>query len=143
MMFMPVVNDMLDDFFDDDDFDIMPVYDNGTASLMKTDVEEKDGKYIMKVNVPGLNKKDIRISLKNGNLVVSANRNENHDEKDSKGHVIRQERYEGSYARSWYVGKDVKENDIHASLKDGVLTLDLPDRKNAPAVENNHYIAIE
>lgn len=142
MMFMPVLNDMFDDFFNDD-FDVMPVYDNRTDRLMKTDVEEKDGRYIMKVDVPGLKKDDIRIALKNGSLLISANRNENHEEKDSSGHVIRQERYEGTCSRSYYVGNDVKESDIHASLKDGVLTVDLPDRQNTPAIENNHYIAIE
>lgn len=139
MMFAPMMRDHFDLF---DDMFNEPFF-SGNDTMMKTDISEKDGNYVMAMDVPGLKKEDIHISLKDGNLEVSATRNDSHDEKDSEGRVIRQERSTGSYARSFYVGDDVKEEDIHASLKDGVLTVTFP-KKDAPAqVENSHYIEIE
>lgn len=135
MMFIPsVFNDVFDNNF-------WPFRNN---HLMRTDVEEKDGKYIMKAELPGFNKEDIKMSLKDGTLKIAANHSENNDEKDKKGNVIRQERYAGSMERSFYVGKNVKEADIHASYKDGVLTVEVPNKKeieNKP--EEQKYIDIQ
>jgi HSP20 family molecular chaperone IbpA len=75
--------------------------------------------------------------------VISAARNENREEKDKEGHIIRQERYAGTYSRSFYVGKDVKEEDIRASLKDGVLRIEVPKKEEKPEVADRHYIEIE
>jgi HSP20 family molecular chaperone IbpA len=138
-MFMPSIRDMFDEDFDDE---LTPFF-HGNEGIMKTDVEEQDNKYIMKVDVPGLKKEDIRLALKDGNLVISAARNENREEKDKEGHIIRQERYAGTYSRSFYVGKDVKEEDIRASLKDGVLRIEVPKKEEKPEVADRHYIEIE
>ena len=84
------------------------------------------------------------MSLKDGVLNIAASHNENKDEKDSKGNVVRQERYAGNMSRSFYVGKNVKESDIHASYKNGVLSVELPDQKaieNKP--EEQKYIDIQ
>ena len=94
-----------------------------TNRLMKTDVHEKDGKYIMDIDLPGYKKDDVKISLYNGNLTISAEKNESNDEKDAKGNLIRQERYSGSCSRSFYVGEGIRDNDIQASFKDGILTI--------------------
>ena len=92
MMFVPSV-------FDDRDYDLFDeVFDNNfwpfrnSGNLMRTNVEEKDGKYVLSTELPGFNKEDIRMSLKNGVLSIEAAHNENNDEKDKKGNVIRQKR---------------------------------------------------
>ena len=59
------------------------------------------------------------------------------------GHYIRRERYAGSCQRSFYVGKDVTEEDIKASFKHGILKLTIPKKEANPAVENKKQIAIE
>ena len=64
------------------------------------------------------------------------------DEKDKEGRYIRQERYTGQCARSFYVGDALKENDIKAKYQDGILTLSIP-KKDQKAVEQKKYIAIE
>lgn len=134
----------------DDDYDLFDeVFDNNfwpfrnTDSLMRTDVEEKDGKYVMTCELPGFNREDIKMSLKDGVLNIEAAHHENNDEKDKKGNVIRQERYEGSMNRSFYVGKDVKESDIHASFKNGVLSVEIPEVKAVENKPEEKYIAIE
>ena len=118
MRFMP---DTRRDWFDDM-FEPFSTVNN----VMKTDIREKDGRYLLDISLPGYRKEDLKISLYNGTLTVSADHNETSEETDAKGRVVRQERYTGSCKRSWYVGEGVTENDIHASYENGVLTLDVP-----------------
>ena len=143
MMFVPSVfndrdYDLFDDVFDDN---FWPFRNNG--NLMRTNVEEKDGKYVLTTELPGFNKEDIKISLKDGTLRIEATHKENNDEKDKKGNVIRQERYAGSVSRQFYVGDNVKESDIHASYKDGLLTVEVPDVKAVETKPEEKYISIE
>ncbi len=103
-------------------------------AVMKTDIREKDGKYLLDINLAGYGKEDIKISLYNGTLTVSADHNESKEEKDAKGNLIRRERYSGSCKRSWYIGEGISENDVHASFENGVLTVEVPSeaRKEEP-----------
>ncbi len=115
-------NDLFDDLFDN--MFRAPVF--GGQSLMKTDVREKDGKYILDVEMPGYKKEDVKISLYNGTLTVSAERHSSNEEKDDAGRMIRQERYSGNCSRSFYVGDGIKDTDVHASFNDGILKIELP-----------------
>lgn len=109
-----------------------------TNRLMKTDVHEKDGKYIMDIDLPGYKKNDVKISLYNGNLTISAEKNESNEEKDAKGNLIRQERYSGSCSRSFYVGDSIRDNDIQASFKDGILTITVPTEEHKEETEKKY-----
>ena len=109
-----------------------------TNRLMKTDVHEKDGKYIMNIDLPGYKKDDVKISLYNGNLTISAEKNESNEEKDAKGNLIRQERYSGSCSRSFYVGDSIRDNDIQASFKDGILTITVPTEAHKEETEKKY-----
>lgn len=115
-------NDLFDDLFDN--VFRAPVF--GGQSLMKTDVREKDGKYILDIEMPGYKKEDVKISLYNGTLTISAERHSSNEEKDDTGHMIRQERYSGSCSRSFYVGEGIKDTDVQASFTDGILKIELP-----------------
>ena len=115
-------NDLFDDLFDN--MFRAPVF--GGQSLMKTDVREKDGKYILDVEMPGYKKEDVKISLYNGTLTISAERHSSNEEKDDAGRMIRQERYSGSCSRSFYVGEGIKDTDVHATFTDGILKIELP-----------------
>lgn len=97
--------------------------DNG---IMKTDIREKDGKYILDINLPGYVKEDIKVSLYNGTLTVAAERTASNEEKSENGKVIRKERFSGSCKRSWYVGEGIKDTDITAAYENGVLTISVP-----------------
>ena len=109
-----------------------------TNRLMKTDVHEKDGKYIMDIDLPGYKKDDVKISLYNGNLTISAEKNESNEEKVAKGNLIRQERYSGSCSRSFYVGDSIRDNDIQASFKDGILTITVPTEEHKEETEKKY-----
>ena len=93
MKFLPGLN-LFDDAFDDMFFD--PIFTKKSSNIMKTDVTEKDGNYLLDMELPGYGKEDIKIELKDGYLNVSASKNTSNEEKDDKGNVIRQERYTGS-----------------------------------------------
>ncbi|MDO4340326.1 MAG: Hsp20 family protein, partial [Eubacteriales bacterium] len=83
--------------------------------------------------------------LKDGYLVISAAKGLDKDDKEKKtGKFVRRERYAGSMSRSFYVGEDVKQEDIHAKYESGVLKLSIPKAEaTKPEVEENKYIAIE
>lgn len=132
----PMVNDDFDLF--DDVFGV-PMF--GREPLMRTDVEEKDNGYVMKMDLPGYKKEDIHISLQNGNLSIEAERKESNEEKNSKGTVLREERFTGKCSRTFYVGKNVKDTDIRASFNDGTLTVTVPKVEEVP--EENRFIAID
>ena len=94
------------------------------------------------VNLPGLKKEDVRIELNQDYLTISAKAQNANDEKDDSGKYVRRERYYGSYQRQFYVGEGVKQEDIHASMADGVLTLTIP-KVDQQQVETAHRIEIE
>ena len=123
MMLVPRRNsfDLFDDFFEDDFFP------KKEKNLMKTDIREKKGKYIIDMDLPGFEKENIKISLENGYLNISAKVNKN--EKDSDEKFVRRERYFGECSRSFYVGEDVKEDEINASFKNGTLMIEIPKKE--------------
>lgn len=98
---------------------------------MKTDVQEKDGNYVLDIDLPGYDKKNIDISLEDGYLEVTATMCSENDEKE-KGKFIRRERKCGKVSRAFYVG-ELKENDIKASYTNGVLNIVFP--KEVPQEE--------
>ena len=93
--------------------------------------------------MPGFDKGDIKAELKNGYLTISASSHKNNDEKDNDGRYTRRERYSGSCSRSFYVGGDVKQEDIKAKFENGILKVTVPKKEEKPAVEENKYISIE
>ena len=134
MRYYPVFDNLFDDFFTADS--------QGTSSVMKTDIVEKDGNYELSIEMPGVKKEDIQMELKDGYLNVTASHNTNKEDKDKEGRIIRQERVSGSYSRSFYVGNDVRTEDVKASFNNGELVVTVP--KEAPnKVEENKFIPIE
>ena len=111
--------------------------------LMKTDVRESDQGFELDVELPGYKKEDVKAELKDGVLTISAEQTSGKEDKDENGRFIRRERYFGSCVRSFYVGENLKEEDIKARFEDGILKLAVPKKEAQPAVEDKHYIAIE
>ncbi len=131
--------DVFDDFFD------FPMMSSHTQqpNIMKTDVKETESGYELAVDLPGIRKEDVKAKLNDGYITISASTSQNNDEKDKKGHYIRRERFTGSYSRSFYVGDNVKEEDIKAKFDNGVLTLDIPKPQETPEQDKTRYIAIQ
>lgn len=150
MLYLPSVfgDGFMNDFFDDLDRDFfdepMPVRRvNGHSSLMRTDITKKNGNYELAVELPGYKKDDVSLELENGYLNISAKHNESKEEKNDKGEVIRSERYAGNMARSFYVGDDVREEDVKAKFEDGILKVTIPDKENAKEIPAKKTIMIE
>ncbi len=110
---------------------------------MKTDIHENDASYLVEMELPGYKKEDIKADLKDGYLTITASRNETKEEHDSKGKCIRKERYTGSCNRSFYVGKELTQEDIKAAFSDGILRLSIPKEVPKAIEEQPRYIAIE
>ena len=135
MMLMPRVFD--DDFFRDDFFSHK---DKMNFQLMKTDIQEDENKYLLEVDLPGYNKEDIKIDVTDGYLTINAKitREDNDEEKN----YVRRERFTGEATRSFYVGEDIKEDEIKASFKNGILTLEVPKVNPEEKLPEKKYIEI-
>lgn len=126
---------ILDDVFNDSFFT------KRENEVMKTDISEKNGNYILDIDVAGCDKKDIKIELEDGYLTVSASMNKHIDEEDKKNNYIHKERFFGQCSRSFYAGEAIKESDIKASFKNGTLTLTFP-KKAIKDESKKKYIQI-
>ena len=110
------------------------LYGKNAPHVMRTDVHEHDEGYEVDIDLPGFKKDEIQLSLENGYLTVAASKGLDKDEEDKRGRIIRRERYAGSMQRSFFVGKDLTEEDIKARFEDGVLMLSVP-KKDAKLPE--------
>ena len=119
------------------------LYGKHAKNMMKTDVRETDDSYDVDIDLPGFKKDEVNAQLHDGYITISAAKGLDKDEKDKKtGKYIRRERYAGSMMRSFYVGDEIKQEDIHAKFENGILQLSIP-KKEAKAIAQNNYIAIE
>ena len=149
-MLMPSVfsENLFDDLFDFDfDFPALrdtekQLYGKKASRVMRTDVHEHDDHFELDIDLPGFKKDEVTLELKDGYLTVQAAKGLDKDTNDDKGKVIRQERYAGSMSRSFFVGKEVKEEDVKAKMEHGVLHVALP-KKEQPKVEQRKTIMIE
>lgn len=133
------------DFFDDAFGGFFkPLFYEEKHHSMKTDIKETENSYVLDIEVPGFDKKDVNVSLENGYLTVSAQKKtceggENDEKNKKKENYIRRER-SCSVSRSYYVG-DVDKEAVKAKYENGVLTIDIP--KEKPALPETHNIVIE
>ena len=98
---------------------------SGTFFAPRVDIEEVKDHYEITAELPGVDKKDIHVHVKDGILTLEAETTQEEQEK-KKGKIIRQERRYGKFMRSFNLGADIQESDIKASFKDGVLKLEAP-----------------
>ncbi len=106
--------------------------DNEALAMPRVDIEEQDNGYLMKIDLPGVKKEDIDVSVHEGVLSIKAeSREESSEEKE--GRVIRRERHFGQFLRRFNIGQDIDDAKTEAQFIDGVLQLKLPKREAAQA----------
>lgn len=134
-------NDWLDDpFFGDfgrrffEDFAPRQV-----SAVLKTDIKETDKAYVAKVDVPGIDKKDIQLNYQDNVLNISVKKANFNDHEDSKGNLLMSERQYGAMSRSYRL-PNVDEGNIKADYDAGVLTITLP--KLTEVTQDPHHIDI-
>ena len=119
----------------------LPVFAKDTRfnGIMKTDIKEFDNNYLLEVDMPGYDKKDVVIDYDNGYLTITAEKKETTNENDPKHKYIRKERFVGKTSRSFYVG-DIDQKEISAKLENGTLVVNVPkEHKN----EEKKHIEIQ
>lgn len=141
MLVPSIFNDFTENIFDD----MFPFgwKASGSNSLMNADVKEFDQGYEVDLELPGYQKEDVKAELKDGYLTIEAEHNENKDEKNKEGKYIRRERYSGHCRRSFFIGEEVTQEDIHAQFENGILKLTIPKVEKKPQIEESKYIEIE
>ena len=139
MMMIPRMKkefDLLGEMFAD------PFFTEHESKIMKTDIKEKTDKYLIGIELPGYQKENIKIDVEDGYLTVHAEINSDNEEKE-EGKFVRRERYVGSCSRSFYVGNEVKSEDIKASFKNGILKIEVPKKEYKKELPEKKYIEIE
>lgn len=107
-------NNLVDDF---QNFFMDSFFSN---KALKTDIVETETSYVLKVDLPGVDKKDVNLDFNNQYLTLSVNQEE--EKEDKNQHYIRKERSRYSYSRSYYLDK-ADETSIKAKLDNGILTI--------------------
>ena len=139
MMMIPRIKnefDLLGEMFAD------PFFTEHESKIMKTDIKEKTDKYLIGIELPGYQKENIKIDVEDGYLTVHAEINSDNEEKE-EGKFVRRERYVGSCSRSFYIGNEVKSEDIKASFKNGILKIEVPKKEYKKELPEKKYIEIE
>lgn len=118
-------------FFDD------MLSDLEKESKMKCDIFEKDNKVFIEMDVPGYDKKDIKVECNKGNIVVKAEHHEKHE--DNKKYLHRERKMYGRLERSFHLD-DVDEETMEAEFKDGILTISV---SKVDEDKNKRYIEVK
>jgi HSP20 family protein len=101
--------------------------------LPSIDVSETKSDLVIKAELPGMDPKDIDISMNNGFLTIKGEKKHEREEKEENYHVV--ERGYGSFTRSVRLPKEVQSDKITASFKNGVLRVTLPKSEEAKKKE--------
>ena len=138
---------LFDDLFEDFPFRGLEnvdrkLYGKHAGREMLTDVKEHENHYAVEIDLPGFKKDEIKLELNEGYLTITASKGLDEEEKNKHGRIVRQERYTGMMQRTYYVGEQMKPEDIKAKYEDGVLKLEIPkvEEKKLP---EKHTIMIE
>ncbi len=136
MMLVPRNNfDLFEDMFGD------PFFTKHENKIMKTDIKERKHSYVIDVDLPGFDKKDIKIDVTDGYLTINA-KVSSEDKEDKHEKYVRRERYFGECSRSFYVGENVESENIKASFKNGILSLEIPKVEEQEKLSEKKYIEI-
>ena len=95
-----------------------------TPAQLRVDVTENDGGYVVRAEIPGVNKEDINVAIEGNQVEISAEVKSEKDVKDGEK-VLRSERYYGKVYRAFALGHDIDEGATQARYADGILELKL------------------
>lgn len=121
---------LFNDLFDDN-FSIFQLKND--FYNLRTNIKELEKEYIFDINVAGVNKENISINVEEDYLIVSIT--EQKEQEDNSDIYLRKEMSYKNSKRKYYVG-NIKEEDIEASLNNGILTITVPKETNEPKKKN-------
>ena len=124
-------------YYLNDYFDIFNMPYPKELQYMKTDIYEKQNKYILEIDTPGIKKENIKIKYENGYLTITAEKTVLSSNPNT---YIRRERFYGEIKRSFYIGIK-KESEIKAIYKEGILYISFPKEDEPNKTTKNITIA--
>ena len=142
-MLMPSIfsRDFMDDLFDMPQRTYTKSY--SANGLMKTDIKESEEGFTVEMDLPGFCREDISAELKDGYLTVTATaKKAEENTSDKKEKYVQKERFHATCNRSFYVGDNMKQEDIKAKFENGVLTLQVPKKEESPEEQTKKFITI-
>lgn len=95
------------------------------------DISETDAAYLIKAEIPGVKKEDVKVTIQDGMLTIQGERKMEKEEKGKKFHRV--ERSYGSFVRSFRIPDNANENSVKAEFKDGMLNVTLAKSAKAKA----------
>ncbi len=98
-----------------------------------TDVSEDKNNFVLRLDLPGVDKEDVKISYSDGQLSISGERKQEKETKESKFHRV--ERVYGKYYRAFTLPSQIKEDKIDAEFKNGQLIITVPKAEEAKPKE--------
>lgn len=126
--FQREMNSLMNNFFNRGDIS-MPSFD--MSFYPAVDLKEKDNKYLLDADVPGMNEADIDIDLHDNILTITGEKKSEKETKDA-GYVC-VERSRGSFRRDIYLDQEVDAANVKADLRDGVLHVELTKKESGKA----------
>lgn len=142
-MLMPSIfsRDFMDDLFDMPQRTYAKSY--SANGLMKTDIKESEEGFTVEMDLPGFCREDISAEPKDGYLTVTATaKKAEENTSDKKEKYVQKERFHATCNRSFYVGDNMKQEDIKAKFENGVLTLQVPKKEEIPEEQTKKFITI-
>jgi HSP20 family protein len=123
---MPALQNRFNRLFDDPFFRVGQMDDDAGMGLWNpvVDLYEKDDHFMIKAELPGVDKKDIKIDLQDRLLTLSGERTYDNEVKEEN--YYRRERSYGKFQRAFTLPADVDSDKIKAEFKDGVLQIEVP-----------------
>jgi len=112
---------MFEDVFNDR---VSPFFSSMIAPAFKVDISEDDNSIFIEADMPGIKKEDIKVSMDNDLLSISAERTQSEEEKKKGFHRV--ERSWGCLSRSFSIGENVNNEKIEAKYDNGVLKVVIP-----------------
>ncbi len=91
------------------------------------DISETDKEYVIRAELPGLKKEEVKVTLSGGTITIAGERKQEKEEKKEKFHRV--ERYYGSFSRTFSLPENIKADAVRCESKDGVLTVHIPKTK--------------
>ena len=125
--------------FDDGFF--RPFFGRPEMNSFRVDVKDEGDRYTLEADMPGVSKDNLKVEVANGTLTISADYDEKKEEKGEDDKYVYRERRCGSMRRSFNV-EGIREDDITAEFKDGVLKLTLP-KQEVKAIPEARAIEIQ
>ncbi len=126
----PLMSSLFDDFLSN----AFTEEQTESNKMMPMDVSEREKEFVIRANMPGIKKDDIKISIHNNNELTIEGKQES-EKSDKNETVFRYERYKGNYRRSVSLPEVCDIENVQAKLEDGVLTLIIPKKEPSPAKE--------